>query len=175
MTKPEFRVEKFDKASHYREAFSCGVPGMDRWFKESISDQIKANRVRVWCAVDETGKVVGFYGLSAHSVEPSASPALAQRRERYPIPAIYLVALATDESVQGQGIGGALMADAMIKSLEIAETIGAAAIILDVFEDVQFERRMAFYQAIGFETLSPEENPKRLFLSMKDVELVIGE
>ncbi|MCP4818630.1 MAG: GNAT family N-acetyltransferase [Shimia sp.] len=169
MTKPKFRVERFEKASHDRGAFSCGVTGMDRWFKESITDQIMANRLRVWCALDAEGHVVGFYGLSAHSVEAEASPALSRRRERHPIPAVYLAALATDLSVQGEGLGGALMADALAKALEVSETIGAAAVILDVFEDERFEQRMAFYTKLGFRPLNPSEDPKRLFLPIKAV------
>lgn len=169
MTKPKFRVERFDKASHDRGAFSCGVAGMDRWFKESITDQIKANRLRVWCAVDAERRVVGFYGLSAHSVEAEASSALSRRRERHPIPAVYLAALATDLTVQGQGLGGALMADALTKALEVSETIGAAAVILDVFEDERFEQRMAFYTKLGFRPLNPAGDPKRLFLPMTEM------
>jgi GNAT superfamily N-acetyltransferase len=169
MTKPKFRVERFDKASHDRGAFSCGVAGMDRWFKESITDQIKANRLRVWCALNPEGRVVGFYGLSAHSVEAEAAPALSRRRERHPIPAVYLAALATDQTVQGQGVGGALRADALAKALEVSETIGAAAVILDVFEDDRFEARMAFYTKLGFRPLDPANDPKRLFLPMRDV------
>lgn len=169
MTKSKFYVQKFDKASHDREAFSCGVTSMDRWFKESISDQIKANRTRVWCAVDKTGKVVGFYAFSAHAVEPSSSPALATRRDRHPIPAVYLSALATDLSVQGQGLGSALMADAMAKALEISEIIGAAAVVLDVLQDDAYEKRMKFYTDLGFAPIDPTKNPNRLFLSIKAI------
>ena len=170
MPKPKFRVERFDKASHDREAFSCGVVGIDRWFKESITDQIKTNRLRVWCAVDTEERVVGFYGLSAHSVEAESSSALSRRRERHPIPAVYLAALATDLTVQGQGLGRALMADALAKALEVSETIGAAAVILDVFEDECFKQRMAFYTKLGFRPLNPEVDTKRLFLPIKAVQ-----
>ena len=169
MTKPKFRIQKFDKASHDREAFSCGVPAMDRWFKVSISDQIKANRTQVWCAVDQIGKVVGFYALSAHAVKPSSSPALADRREKHPIPAVYLSAIATDQSVQGQGLGGTLMADALAKALEISETIGAAAVVLDVLQDDAYEKRMKFYTELGFTPIDPTGNPNRVFISMKNI------
>lgn len=169
MPKPKFRVERFDKASHDREAFSCGVAGIDRWFKESITDQIKTNRLRVWCAVDTEERVVGFYGLSAHSVEAESAPALSRRRERHPIPAVYLAALATDLTVQSQGLGRALMADALAKALKVSETIGTAAVILDVFEDDRFEARMTFYTKLGFRPLNPTDDPKRLFLPMRDV------
>lgn len=169
MTKPKFSVQKFDKASHDREAFSCGVPAMDRWFREGISDQIKANRTRVWCAVDQTDKVVGFYALSAHTVEPSSSPALATRRDRHPIPAVYLSALATDVSAQGQGLGSALMADAMAKALEISEIMGAAALVLDVLQDDFYAERMKFYTGLGFKPINPDVNPNRIFLSIKEI------
>lgn len=169
MTKPKFSVQKFDKASHDREAFSCGIPAMDRWFKESVSDQIKANRTRVWCAVDQTSKVVGFYALSAHTVEPSSSPALATRRERHPIPAVYLSALAIDVSAQGQGLGSALLADAIAKTLEISEIIGAAALVLDILQDDFYAERMKFYTDLGFTPIDPDENPNRVFLSIKEI------
>ncbi|MDF3414407.1 GNAT family N-acetyltransferase [Sulfitobacter sp. M57] len=169
MTKPKFRVQKFDKASHDHEAFSCGIPAMDRWFNESISDQIKANRTRVWCAVDQTGNVVGFYALSAHAVEPSSSPALATRRDRHPIPAVYLSALATDLSAQGQGLGSALMADAMAKALEISEIIGAAALVLDVLQDNAYAKRLKFYTDLGFTRIDPDVNPNRVLLSIKEI------
>lgn len=173
MIDQKFRIEKFDKASHDRGAFSCGIAGMDRWFKKSITDQIKANRIRVWCAVDKNGQVVGFYALSAHSVEPSTASELATRRERHPIPAVYLSALATDQSVQGQGLGSALMADAMLKAFEISEVIGAAALILDVLEDEMFDQRMNFYLNLGFAPIDPTGNPERLFLSIKEIAKII--
>lgn len=169
MTKPKFSVQKFYKASHDREAFSCGVPAMDRWFKGSISEQIKANRTRVWCAIGQTGKVVGFYALSAHAVEPSSSPALATRRDRHPIPAVYLSALATDLSVRGQGLGSALMADAMANALEISEIIGAAALVLNVLQNDAYAERMKFYTDLGFTPIDPDVNPNRVFLSIKEI------
>lgn len=167
MADTPYVIQQFDKALHDRKAFSCGVTGMDRWFKKSISEQIKHNRLRVWCAVDRHGVVVGFYGLSAHSVEPENAPALQTKGERRPIPAIYLVALATDDRQRGRGLGCALMADAIAKALDVSETIGAAAIILDVLKDDNFDRRMAFYRRIGFEQIDEVNAPARLFLSLK--------
>lgn len=168
MAETSYVVQKFEKASHDREAFSCGVPTMDRWFKQSISEQIRQNRVRVWCAVDKNGKVAGFYGLCAHSIEPEKAAALKQGKERHPIPTVYLVALAVDKNLQGQGLGGALMADAIAKALEISEAIGVKAIILDVSEDKNFARRMAFYKKVGFQHIDPINNQSRLYLTIKD-------
>jgi hypothetical protein len=64
-----------------------GAP-IDNWLRKSITEQIKADRLRVWCATDREARLVGFYGLTAHEVRPA--PALARRRETKSIPAIYL-------------------------------------------------------------------------------------
>lgn len=172
-TDVRFRVETFDPSRHDRSGFSCGVPAMDRWFQESISDQIKRNRLRVWCAVADDGTLIGFYGLAAHSVDPRSASAIASKRERHPIPAIYLVALGTDVQLQGRGLGGALMADALARAYSVSVEIGAAAVILDVLEDHHHDERMAFYEKLGFSLLDPDQHPNRIFLSMKAIETQI--
>ncbi|MFK5952659.1 MAG: GNAT family N-acetyltransferase [Desulfobacterium sp.] len=165
MADARYEIRLFDKALHDRRAFSCGVEAMDRWIKYSVSDQVKSNRLRLWCANDRNDKFAGFYGLTAHSVNPDDAPSLAKRKERRPIPTIYLPALAVDKTCQGQGVGGALLADAIVKSLEISENIGAAALILDVLGDDDFDKRKAFYLKLGF-TVIGNGDPKRLFLSI---------
>jgi len=167
MADASYVIRLFDKALHDRRAFSCGVEAMDRWIRYSVSDQVKSDRLRLWCANDLGGKFVGFYGLTAHSVNPDDAPSLAKRKERRPIPAIYLPVLAVDKTCQGQGVGGALLADAIVRSLEISESIGASALILDVLDDEVFDKRKAFYLKLGFAEIG-NGNPVRLFMSMKD-------
>jgi GNAT superfamily N-acetyltransferase len=167
MADTKYVIRLFDKALHDRRAFSCGVEAMGRWIRYSVSDQVKSDRLRLWCANDLDGKFVGFYGLTAHSVNPDDAPSLAKRKERRPIPVIYLPALAVDKTCQGLGVGGALLADAIVRSLEISESIGAAALILDVLDNDVFDKRKAFYLNLGFTEIG-NGDPKRLFLSMKD-------
>ena len=169
-SEPTFRVETFDASKHDRSGFSCGVPAMDRWFKESISDQIKRNRLRVWCAVSNEGALTGFYGLAAHSLEPRCAAVLASKRERHPIPAIYLVALAADVNQQGKGLGSALMADALARAFSVSVEIGAAAVVLDVLKDDHYDARRAFYERLGFMPLDPDQHPNRMFLPMRAIE-----
>ncbi|MBT2132310.1 GNAT family N-acetyltransferase [Aliiroseovarius lamellibrachiae] len=168
MTETKYVVQKFEKALHDRGAFSCGIPEMDKWFKTSISQQIKDYRVRVWCAVDTEKKVVGFYALNAHAIEPSEATALAKKSDRNPIPVIYLVAIATDVTARGANLGSALMGHALEKALSISKELGTAAVVLDVLEDENFQRRKDFYERLGFAKIDPE-NEKRFFLSMKDI------
>lgn len=161
------KIKPFDKALHDRRAFSSGIAPMDRWLCESAVDQIKRNRLRLWCATNELGTFVGYYALAMHSVTPSEANNLSIRAERHPIPAIYLSALAVNKNHQCQGIGGALLGNAIIRCVTLSDEIGAAAIILDVLEDAHFARRKAFYLNLGFSEIG-RKNPNRLFLSIKD-------
>lgn len=170
MSNPEvpYKIGLFDKALHDRSAFSCGIPAMDSWLKSSVSEQVKSNRVRVWCATDQKNQLVGFYGINAHSINPECAPNLAGKKERKPIPVVYLSAIGVATNFQGKGVGANLMGHAIGKALEISETIGAAAVVLDVLKDENFERRMAFYVSLGFVLLGGEPE-NRVFLSMADI------
>lgn len=171
MPDQKYVIQKFDKALHDRGAFSCGVQQMDAWIKTGISDQIKANRLVVWCANDGEGKLCGLYGLNTHAIKPETAFILARRRERHDIPVIYLPFIAISDDLQGQGLGGKLMAHAINQSVEISEKAGAAALVLDVLKDDKYDKRIAFYQGIGFAPLG--EPPERMYLSMSTVKASI--
>lgn len=156
----------FNKALHNRSAFSCGVQSIDSWLHASISKQIKNDRIKLYCATDESGKLVGFYALNAHCIRPEDAAALAQKGERHEIPVVYLPYIAVDAAHQGQNLGAALMGHAIMKSVEISDKIGAAALVLDVKKDADFEKRLSFYSRFGFQPLNPE-TPHKVFLSMK--------
>ncbi len=167
MAEPRLKVRLFDKALHDRAGFSSGIDAMDRWLRGSLSEQIRRDRLRVWCASDTAGAFVGYYALTMHSVAPETAPSLARTKERHPIPAIYLSALAVDTAHQGKGIGAALMGDAILRCIILSDQIGATAIVLDVLKDDNFERRRAFYTALGFAEIG-NTDPGRLFLSIRD-------
>jgi hypothetical protein len=59
------------------------------------------------------------------------------------------------------------MGHAVETAVAAAELIGAAALILDVLPDGDFERRKAFYTRIGFAEIG-NGDPGRLFLAMSD-------
>lgn len=165
MPDPRFSITLFDKVLHDRSDFNCGVAQIDTWLQGSISQQIKDNRLRVWCATNAAGRLVGFYALCAHSIQPDYAPSLAGRHERNPIPVIYLPAIATLKNQQGKGLGAALMGHAILKSIGMAKDIGIAAIVLDVLEDGHFDKRMKFYTGLGFKHIGKDN--KRVFLSIK--------
>ncbi len=90
------------------------------------------------------------------------------------IPVIYLRAVAVRQDMQGRGLGTALMIDAMRRCRDIADRIGAAAIVLDVLKDAHVERRRTFYSDLGFRTLADPENAERMFIPMADVRATLA-
>lgn len=173
--RPALTIARFDKALHDRSAFSCGFAPIDNFLKSSLSDQIKAGMVTAWVATaDGDRSVLGFYTLGALAVRANLGPKTWQRARVPDVPVIYLRVVAVREDMQGQGLGTALMIDAMRRCLAIAEQMGAAAIVLDVLDDDHFERRSSFYAELGFQPLGDPDNAHRVFIPMADVRATLG-
>ncbi len=64
-----------------------------------------------------------------------------------PIPVVVLGRLAVDTSLYGQGIGRALVRDAGLRVIQVAETIGIRGMLLHALSDEARE----FYLRVGFE------------------------
>ena len=86
-----------------------------------------------------------------------------------PVPVIILGRLAVDNREQGNGIGAALLRDALLRVLNASQEIGAAAVLVHALND----RAKAFYQDHGF-VESPVE-PLVLMLRVKDIAAALGE
>lgn len=153
-----FAIEALSKA-HQRTTFSCGNERIDRYFRETVTQDIKRQYATCLVARDiETDRIAGFYTLSSSNVPLMAVPEpLASRLPRYPtVPAVLIGWLGRDQSYAGLGLGEALLFDA-IKTVAEAP-IGAHAIFADAID----ERAAAFYAAFGFTALI--DRPKTLYL-----------
>ena len=167
MPEGKYKISLFDKALHDRSAFSCGVRPIDSWVKNSVSDETKADRLRLWCGTDDAGTLFGVYAINPHSVQPKDGGLLARKGEWKPIPVLYLSCLAIDSRFQKKGLGEAMMGHAIEKAVQLSAELPVAAIVLDVYKDETFERRMAFYKRLGFISFSAE-GPSRMYLPMAD-------
>ena len=92
---------------HDRSAFSCGVPALDRYLQEQAGQDARRRVAAPFVASTDGIKVLGFYTLSATSIQLTDVPAaLAKKLPRYPrLPATLLGRLATDLSARGVGLG----------------------------------------------------------------------
>ena len=169
-------IARFDKALHDRSAFSCGFAPIDNFLKSSLSDQVKDGMVTAWIATeDPSPAVLGFYTLNAMAIRAGVGPRKWERARVPDIPVIYIRAVAVHRHMQGKGVGTALLVDAMRRCADISEQMGAAAIVLDVLDGDNAERRWKFYADLGFRPLGDPDNPRRVFIPMADVRASLAE
>jgi GNAT superfamily N-acetyltransferase len=87
---------------------------------------------------------------------------------RSPIPVILLARLAVDVSAHGRGLGAPLLKDALLRTAQAADTIGARALLVHA----KYDSAKAFHEHFTFEP-SPSD-PYHLLLVMKDLLRIVG-
>ncbi|GLU29965.1 GNAT family N-acetyltransferase [Brucella sp. NBRC 12950] len=153
-----FVIEPLAK-SNKRGDFASGNERIDSYFRETVSQDVKRKYATCFVAAEvATGRIAGFYTLSSSNVPLNAVPEpLAKKLPRYPsIPAVLIGWLGRHNDYAGQGLGEALLFDA-IKTVATSP-IGAHAIFADAIDD----KAASFYAAFGFSALI--EKPRTLYL-----------
>lgn len=174
---PPFTIQPFDPKTHDRTAFSCGVPQIDNYLKLTAKKGSKADVVRVWVVIDEKSNIVGFYGINMHAIDVKEMPDAYQKKAgKYGLlPAAFIAMIGVDENQQGNGVGSALVADAISRIARVSEEIGTCVIILDVFDDGEADtvaRRKIYYESFGF--LPLPDQPLRLFMPVQTARELAG-
>lgn len=146
-----------------RSSFASGVEPLDRYFKTQVSQDIKRRVTACFTALDTSGCVAGYYTLASASILLSDLPEnLAKKLPRYPnVPAVRMGRLAVDQAFKGQGLGAALLADALRRA--VTAEIAAYAFVVEAKD----EGAARFYAHHGF--LSAQDNPLFLYLPLATV------
>ena len=155
--------------SHERGAFTCGEPALDEYLLKYARQNHDRGLGRTFVAVRVGEKrVAGYYTLAAGSVAFADVPEhLRQRFPRYPVPVAHLGRLATCRSVRGQGLGEALLIDALKRTLRVADELGMVA--MEVW--AKTDQARSFYQKYGFERLV--DDPLHLYLPLATARRVL--
>ena len=153
-----------------RDGFRCGVASLDTWFVEHAASANAAGSARTYVVIDdEQDRVVGYYVLTVASLEREEATGRASKgMPGHPIPAMLLARLAVDQSVQGTGVAATLLADAMQRTLLVAEQTGIRLLLVHAVN----ENARSFYLHYGFEA-SPSD-PMNLQLLIKDIRATMG-
>lgn len=151
------------KPDHDLAEFDCSIPALNEYLAtQALADQ-RADKTRTYVAL-RGRRVVAFFSLAASSVEPEDPTDRASKGQgRHAIPVILLARLAVDSSEQGQGLGEAMLLEALARCARAAAAIGAQAVLVHAKD----EGARAFYTRYGFEP-SPT-HPLHLIMLMKDV------
>lgn len=165
MSHAPFRVVPLD-STHDRNAFDSGSAPLDRYLREQVTQDVRRRVTACFVALNATHQIAGYYTLASASVLLSDLPAaIAKRLPRYPtVPAVRMGRLAIDQNFQGQGLGGALLADALQRAAQTE--IAAYALLVDAKDT----HAAAFYQHHGL--LALPDTPLTLFLPLATVQML---
>lgn len=162
---PQFRIEILDTAVHRREEFSCESPTLTEFLRTRARKEARSRTSACFVIVPvaDPGQIVGFYTLSATTIElEELPPEFTRKLPRYPrLPASLLGRLARAPEFKGQGIGDLLMVDALKRAYENSSVIGSLAVVVDPKD----EKAVRFYARFGFQRLDRQ----KMFLPMKAI------
>jgi GNAT superfamily N-acetyltransferase len=144
MSSAPFRITALH-AMHDRVAFNSSSAPLDQYFHKQVMQDMRRRIATCFVALSRQ-RVVGYYTLASASLLLSDLPtSIGKKLPRYPtVPTVRMGRLAVDTEYKGQGLGGALLADALDRSCH--SEIAAYALMVDAKD----ETSASFYLHHGF-------------------------
>lgn len=131
---------------HRLDEFQCTAPELAKWLLERARQNQASGASRCFVVCDEQRNVVGYYALAAGAVSHEHALGRVRRNMPDPIPVIVLGRLAVHLEWVGRGIGQGLLKDAVHRTLQTCEQVGARALLCHAID----EAAKAFYLKHGF-------------------------
>ena len=148
---------------HNRAGFDCGDADLNLYVRKFARQNHESGGAKCFVAApaDTPARILGFYTLSPASLEYARTPTFAKKGlGRYDVPVFRLGRLAVDNSVQGRGLGGALLLRAADRCIRVAQDVGGVALLIDAKGD----RAARWYESYG--ALRLEDAPLSLVLPL---------
>ena len=147
---------------HELGIFASGVENLDTWLRRRAMKNQATGASRSFVACEGT-RVMAYYVLASSAITVDSASGRFRRNMPNPVPVVALGRLAVDRSLQGKGIGRALVRDAGRRIIQAADTIGIRGIVVQALST---EAR-TFYQKVGFDP-SPLD-PMMLMMTLADL------
>jgi GNAT superfamily N-acetyltransferase len=149
---------------HDLRDFDCGKPVMDAFLKDMARHNQEQGFTRTFVIADKDFTVVGYHSLCAGMIARHHVPrSIKAHQAPVEIPVALIVRLAVDRRHQGQGLGAALLRNALQSVVTAAESVAFRAVAVHALDDgaAEFYIRYGFRQAKGME--------RTLLLPLKDI------
>jgi GNAT superfamily N-acetyltransferase len=159
---PQHQLEVFRNGRH---------PSLDEWLRgRAHLSEGRSARTYVICAAQPANVVVGYYAISTAAVHRAALPD-AKLRKSMPqeVPVLLLGRLAIDTASQGQGLGAALLADALRRCAAASAIAGVRGVIVHAIDD----EAVRFYLRFGFRVAAPL-GERTLMLPIETLRVAVG-
>lgn len=157
--------------THDRRRFDCGDEALNEYIVRYARQNHETGGAKTFVAVssEDPTRILGYYSLSPASLAYARTSAVLRRGlGRYEVPVFRLGRLATDMTVQGQGLGGQLLIAAGMRCLVVAAQVGGVALLIDAIS----ERAAQWYS--GYGALPLEDTPLSLVLPLAVIEKLIA-
>ena len=149
---------------HDLSHFCSGNEELNDWLTKRAFKNFK-NRASNTFVLTIDKKVIGYYALSSGSIYHKEAYKKLRRNMPNPIPAVTLGRLAVDIKYQKKGLGSALLRDALLRILTVANNDWAIKAVLVHAID---QEAIKFYSSKGFHK-SPI-NDSTLMISVDEIE-----
>ena len=161
------RIEKL-RQDHAVEAFDCGNQGLNRFLRQhALHSQLSGGSTTYVGLTDQA--VIGYFTLAVGSVEHEKAPErVTKGLAHHSIPIMLLARLAVDLHWQKKGVGGGLLKNAMLRTVQAADIAGIRALVVHA-KDSPAKR---FYEYFNF--LPSASDPLHLFIILKDVRTILA-
>jgi len=148
--------------------FASGEPSLDDWLRRTaLRNHLSgASRCFVLCNGSD---IAGYYCLSAGGIAHEGAPKSMRRNMPDPLPVLLLGRLAIDRRYHNQGLGSALLRDALIRAVTVASNAGVFAMMVHALSDSAKQ----FYLSRGF-VPSPLQ-PMTLLMTLATVRRILAE
>ncbi|BBF94446.1 GNAT family N-acetyltransferase [Blastochloris tepida] len=167
MSPGSVHIEKLGPG-HDTARFDCGHPALNRFLQAFALQNQKSGSSQTYVAVIDDA-VAGYHCLTVGDVSLEEAPErMARGMPRHPVPVMIVARLAVDRAYQGRKLGGALLKDALRRTLAAADIAGIRAVIVHAKDD----KARAFYERFGFARFPAQ--PLTLFLLLKDLRASAG-
>ncbi|MBB3610953.1 GNAT family N-acetyltransferase [Rhizobium sp. BK602] len=137
---------------------------MDDWLKEMALYNQEQGYTRTFVITDEAYRVVGYHSVCAgmiHRNDVSRSVKGAKAPTEIPVAVLARLAVATEH--QGNGLGKALLKNALISIVSAAQLVAFRGVVVNALDD----DAMSFYKKFHFQETRNME--RRLILPAKDI------
>jgi len=162
MTLPPWHEEPISR-KHDRKAFDCGDAAMNDFLRRYARQSHDLGGAKTILAIDDADNktIFGFYSLAPGALAYAETPEMIRRGlAQHDVPGFRLARLATRVRLQGQGLGGQLLAAAARRCLRAAAEVGGGVLIIDAKND----RAARWYASYG--ALPLNNKPLTLVMSL---------
>jgi len=163
----EYTAPRKLQRSDVRAGFDSRASELDDWLVKYAWQNQQSNNATTYVITDGH-RVVGYYAIAMAAVARLDAPAGLQKGRPAQIPCILLARLAVDRGAQGAGLGWELLRNALVRSVQVSRSIGAAAVLVHCRD----EAAKAFYLRHGDFLESPVDD-QHLLVPIKALERYI--